>query len=81
MEVCNEPTDLDVRVHVHQSPLAVVTADAERQLHLFVQQDAYFNSLFLQTESKQQCWEESSHYGGEIISTLSEHKEYILLFV
>lgn len=41
-------THLDVGVHIHEGPLAVLTVDAEGQLHLFVQQNTHFDSLFLQ---------------------------------
>lgn len=45
-----EEKDLDVGVHIHKSPLAVLTIDAERHPHLFVQQDANFDSLLLQKQ-------------------------------
>lgn len=41
-------TDLDVRVHIHERPFAVLAIDAQCELHLFVQQNAHFDSLFLQ---------------------------------
>lgn len=34
-------------MHIHQCSLAVLAIDAERQLHLLVEQDAHFDSLFL----------------------------------
>jgi len=46
-----EVTDLDVRVHIHKRPLAVVTTDAKGHLYLFVQQDTHFDSLFLQKKA------------------------------
>lgn len=44
---CRKEPDLDVWVHIHESPFAVLAIDAERQLYLFVEQDAHFDSLFL----------------------------------
>lgn len=41
-------TDLDVGVHVHEGPLAVLAVDAEGYLHLLVEQDADLDALFLQ---------------------------------
>lgn len=40
--------DLDVGVHIHKGPLAVLAVDAEGQLHLLVEQDTHLDSLFLQ---------------------------------
>lgn len=39
---------LDVGVHIHQGPFAVLAVDAEGQLHLLVEQDTDLDSLFLQ---------------------------------
>lgn len=44
---CRNQPDLDVGVHIHESPFAVLAVDAQRQLHLFVEQDAHFDALFL----------------------------------
>lgn len=48
VELRQDATDLNVRVHVHKSPLAVLTINAKGHLHLFVQQNTHFDPLLLQ---------------------------------
>ena len=55
IKLCGDVTDLDVWVHIHKSPLAVVTIDAECQLHLFVKQNTHFDSLFLQEKVQREA--------------------------
>lgn len=41
-------TNLNVGVHIHEGPLAVLAVDAEGQFHLLVEQDADLDALLLQ---------------------------------